>query len=393
LKYWRGYLIAAILAALSWGLMQFAKTHSALVDMIYPYVTRLVMSHMAQWSGGVDICVWQLVVAVAGVCALGSIVLMILLRWNPIQWFGWVVAAVALVFFLHTGIYGLNYYAGPLAEDVHLQMTEYTVEELEKATVHFRDQANALASQVNRDDQGNVEFAEFETLAQQAGEGFHVLTYEKGFSVFAGCDLPVKKLGWADAFSSAGISGITIGITGEAAVNPNLPDVALPFTMCHEMSHRMSIASEQDANFAAFLACRVNPSVEFQYSAYLMAYRYCINSLSSDTSAAAKAALSRITGGASQLLKTDLDYYNAQLRAQQKPAATKVATAANDTYLKTSGEEQGTASYGAVTDCLVSWYIQEYILPLYDVEVEEEFDPLDETQVDLSGIVNARPAQ
>ena len=32
----------------------------------------------------------------------------------------------------------------------------------------------------------------------------------------------------------------------------------VPFTMAHEMAHRMCIANERDANFAAYLACMVH---------------------------------------------------------------------------------------------------------------------------------------
>ena len=41
-----------------------------------------------------------------------------------------------------------------------------------------------------------------------------------------------------------------------------------------------------------------------------------------------------------------------------------------------------------VADLLVSYHLQNYVLPLLEEE-EVKFDPLDETQVDLSGIVNA----
>lgn len=389
MKYWRGYLVAGILAALTWGLTQFAQSHSALVDMIYPYVTRTVMSALADWSSGVSFCLWQVLLMFLIVGGLTSIVLMVVLRWNPIQWLGWIMAVVSFVYFLHTGIYGLNYYAGPLTEDIHLNVTEYTVTELEQATVYFRDQANDLASQVSRDDAGNVQFPSFEELAQQAGEGFKVLTYDEGWPVFAGSRVPVKKLGWADMYTSMGIGGITIGITGEAAVNPQLPAIGLPFTMCHEMSHRMSITTEQDANLAAFLACRANPSIEFQYSAYFMAFRYCYNALASLTTVTAQSALDRVSSGIAEQLQKDLAAYSAQLKAGQDEDATRLASSANDTYLKASGDDRGTESYGAVADYLVSWYVQEFILPLHKEE-ESVFDPLDKTQVDLSGIVNAK---
>ena len=42
----------------------------------------------------------------------------------------------------------------------------------------------------------------------------------------------------------------------------------------------------------------------------------------------------------------------------------------------------------ALSDLLVVWYVETQVLPLQ--ENNERFDPLDESQVDLSGIVNAR---
>ena len=91
-------------------------------------------------------------------------------------------------------------------------------------------------------------FADFDALAGKAGEGFQTLTYDYFYPIFAGSTLPVKKLGWADMYSSMGITGVTFGLTGEACVNPQIPGVSLPFTMCHEMAHRMCIAPERDAN-------------------------------------------------------------------------------------------------------------------------------------------------
>ena len=105
-----------------------------------------------------------------------------------------------------------------------------------------------------RDSSGNVDFADFDALAAMAGEGFQTLVYDHSYPIFAGSTLPVKELGWSDMYTSMGITGVTFGLTGEAAVNPQIPDVTLPFTMCHEMAHRMCIASERDANIAAFLA-------------------------------------------------------------------------------------------------------------------------------------------
>ena len=313
---------------------------------------------------------------------------MIILKWNPIRWGGWVCTVVAAVIFLNTGLYSLNDFSGPLSEDIRLKETDYTITELESATLYYRDQANALSKEVKRDANGNVQFRDFDILAENACKGFDILTYEYHYPVFAGSKMPVKKLGWADMYTSMGITGFTCGITGEAAVNPQIPDVTLPFTMCHEMAHRMCIASEKDANFAAFLACSVHEDVQFRYSAYYMAYRYCYSALATAQSTSAAAAAARIDSEVSDLLRRDLKYYDQFLNTKKDDKATKVADTVNDTYLKTSGESAGIASYGQVADLLVNWHIQQVVLPELTITIAP-FDPYDETQVDLGGIVNA----
>ena len=388
MKYWRGYLTAAVFAFFSWALIEFASTHSVLIDMVYPYITRMLQGFLVQWSSGADFLLWQLFAILLGVGLITSIVLMIVLRWNPIQWLGWVIATASLLFFLHTVTYGLNGYAGSIADDIRMNMTEYTLGELEEATRYYQNKANELADQVPRNPDGSLDFSDFSAQAQQAGEGFQNLVYNRSFSIFAGPTQPIKELGWADMYTSMGITGFTMALTGEAAVNPQIPAVSIPFTMCHEMAHRMCISAESDANFAAFLACQENPSIQFQYSAYFMAYRYCYNAIASLNTTQSQEAVQRIKAGLNANFSGDLLDYNQFFAENKKESAEKVANKVNDTYIKVNGDDRGVASYGAVCDLLVSWHIQEIVLPSQTSE-DLKFDPFDESQVDLSGIVNA----
>ena len=113
---------------------------------------------------------WRLplLILALGALILASIVLMIVLKWNPIQWGGWVLAFFAGIYMLHTMLWGLNYYSGPLSDDMRLDVGSYNLEELTEATEYYRDKANALALQVNRDGSGNVAFADFDALAGKA---------------------------------------------------------------------------------------------------------------------------------------------------------------------------------------------------------------------------------
>ena len=376
MKYWRGYLVAAIVAACSWGLIEFAKSHWALVDMIYPYMTRMVQNYLIGWNSGVGFCLWQLILIVLGVLLLASVVMMILWKWNPIQWFGWVTAAVSIIFFLNTAIWGLNSYAGPIAQDIRLEVADYQISELEEAAAFYQSRANALATHVKRDENGTMVLPDLETLCEMAAEGFESQTYDRYNAIFAGSTAPVKELGWSDLFSARGITGLTVGITGEAAVNPETPTVAMPFVICRQMAQRMCIANEQDSAFAAFLACDANTQSVFRYSAYFMAYRYCQSALMSMDTAMAQQAAMKLNGTESDLLRGDMLAYGSSF-----------AVKADDKYTEAvPADEQGTKRSNLV-DLLVNWHIQEYVLPLLKDDVII-FDPLDENQVDLTGLPN-----
>ncbi len=372
MKYWRGYLVAAIAAACAWGLRQFAEAHTVLVDMIYPYVTRMIQDYLAGWSADAAFCIWQLLLLVLGVLVLASIVLMIIFKWNPIQWFGWITAAASLIFLLHTGIYGLNEFSGPLSDDIRLNGADdkYTFTELERAAAYYRDQANTLAAQIDRNANGDPQLPSFQTLAEQAGDGFKVLTYDDHTAVFAGSAVPVKELGWSDFFSSRGVAGMTVAITGEAAVNPQIPAFYQPFAMCHEMAHRMCIAADADADMAAFLACKSNPSIAFQYAAYFKAYRNCYDAIQSVASETTNDVLQRLQAGETSLLKRDLETYRAFF-----------------------GQYVDSMENSKFCDLLVVWHIQQIVLPQQVVVEEDIFDPKDPNDVDLSGIVNAKPRE
>lgn len=385
MKYWRGYLTAAILAAINIGLLGIAARYTKLVDMFFPYLSRTMQNFLADWTGTVAVNLWQLLLVLALVILLVTVVLMIVLKWNFVQWLGWVLAVCSLVFLLNTGIYGMNVYAGPLADDLRLDMSEYTTEDLEETAIFFRDKANELALQVPRDDRSDPVFPDFDTLAQQAGSGFETLVAEKYYSVFAGSTVPVKQLDWADMYTSMGVSAIFVPITGEAAINPNIPSVALPFTMCREMARRMSIAAEDDANFAAILACIANEDVHFQYSGYFMAYRYCIEALAASGTDAGAAAAARVKTEVNTLLYFDLRIYDKYFGGQLQEDGVDFIDAMNN-KVSVNSYHDGRYSDGQEGALLTNWYIQEFVLPNLDQDDVTGFDPMDENQVDISDI-------
>lgn len=353
MKYWRGYLVALILFVASWALLQFAAAHTTLMDMVYPYMTRLVQTSLANWSSSVDFCIWQVFLLVFGAGVAASIVLMVVLKWNPIQWFGWVMASVALIMFFNTGLQGMNQYTGSIAADVRFNNGDCTVMSVEEAASFYLDQAEAAAAKASK----SYDLVELNKLA---ADGFKDLTYEDGFSIFAGSTLPVKELSWSGLYK--GKTGITVALTGEAAINTKTPEVLLPYAICKEMCSRMSISREPDVHFAAILACINNEDPRFQYAGYLMAYIQCVDALKGVDSPGAKASLGRL-----------------------EKAPNKVAAAALEEWYDFVGKKVNTDTAGQL---LTNWYLQTVLVELQPEEEETvTFDPTDASDPRLSGLV------
>lgn len=359
MKYWRGYIVALILGAGAWALDRFCAAHTALVDMIYPYMTRLIEGYLAEFSARVPFCIWQILLFVALLLVVANLVVIILRRWNVVRWFGWVLALVSLFVLLYTGMYGVNKYAGALAEDVRLEMSEYTVTELIDAATYYRNEAIKLSEEVPHEN-GKAKYGTFEDLAKQAADGFETMTYQEYASVLSGTRLPVKKLGWTLFMGKT--AGITVALTGESAVDPAVPDVALPWIMCREMAHRMSIAGNSDANLAAYLTCLHNADPKFRYTANLIAYHFCCAGLKSVNTSTSIAALQTLEAGENEAMTHDLKDYDRYFGSEKKALVTDMC------------------------DLLTCWHLQ-YIVRPSQVDEKPLFDPLDPNQVDVSDII------
>ena len=265
-----GYYIAAGALLFTLAVTALAKRYGQLLDAFYPYVTRWGQKILAGISGIFPFPLWQVIAILLMLTLVGTLALVIWKKKSLIRWLGWVLAAVSLLWCAHTCIYGLNAYTGPLSQDLRLESRTLTQADFDDARLYFKAQADQAASQLPRDGQGNVVFDPFDILAAKAANGFQNLTKE-GYAVFAGSVQPTKKLLWPGLFSNLGQDGISVALTGEACVNPNLPPQQLPFVMCRQMARRMCIVRGRDADFAAFLACQANEDIQFQYAAYHMA--------------------------------------------------------------------------------------------------------------------------
>ena len=344
-------LLSAIFLVLTVLLVLAAKYAPALVFSFYPELSRKLLSAISSMTRAIPLAVWELLAGLAVLWLLYTFVRIFTQRRSFLCWLAGIVLSVCVGLFLFVALWGLNHFGPTVGEQLGLSVREYTKQELTDATRYYAAQVNALADDVSRDDQGLAQLSSFETLSQQAGAGYDKLA--ERYALFTGSHDPVKKLATWRMFSQFGITGIFVCFTGEACVNPDTYEVWLPFTMCHELAHRQTVAAEDGTNFCAYLACMENESPEFRYSGAIAAYVYCHNALYK----ADKTAATEIWGSLKEGVRADIQAANthyAQYEGKVQDAATKV----NDTYLKAFSEEAGVQSYGEAADLLIAWYLE-----------------------------------
>lgn len=361
------FAISGALLLATGGLMLLFSQAGTAFFPAYRAFSKGLMGALSTIAGVVPFALWDIIAIFLAAALLVTFVRAIVRTRSLWRWLSTVCVIVAAMLLFLVGAWGLNHYAPALSEELGLEVGAYSADELADATGYYLEQAAQLAAQVPRDDDGMLKEQDFYELAGLAGSSYTAICGR--YPLFEGSTAPVKALLVAgEPLLYWGNTGIFWPFTGEGSVPLNCADSHKPFTMCHEAAHRLGIASEQEANFAAFLACAASDDVRFRYSGYYEAFGYCYNALAANYPQHAQDLLDgmlgedpdlsdpRIMGIALVFADRQATYEHYQ--AYEGPAK-EVGTTANDTYLKAFDEEGGVKSYGLVADYLIAWHQQE----------------------------------
>ena len=343
-------ILSAILLVLTGLLVAAAVAAPEAVFAVYPQFSRRIISILAGITSPLPFALWEILVVLAVLWLIYTLVRCFTRHRGILTWLSGVLLAASVIIFVFVAVWGLGHFGPSAGEQMGLETREYTEEELYGAALYYAAQANAYGAQVERDDDGVVEFEDFRSLAQAAPEGYRILA--ETWDCFDGSYAPVKRLLGGKLYSYSGLTGIFFPLTGESSVNPDTFEASLPFTMCHEVAHRMGFPAEDDANFCAYLACMATDSVSFRYSGAYSAFIYCYNALYAEN----RDLAAQVWDSLSEQVKTDCRAANAHYD-QYEGKVQETVEKVNDAYLKAFQEEAGVKSYGAVADYLIAWYL------------------------------------
>ena len=163
-------ILSVVMVVVTGLLMSVAAFVPKFLFGFYTDFSKKALDTIAAVTGQIPFALWEWLTVVA--------VLLILYylfrKFRPIAWLTGVIAFLTAGVLVFTVLWGLNYYAPPVAESFGLETGHYSVQTLKDATLYMARQADSAASQVTRDTEGAM-VQSFDDWASKAGEGYTAL--------------------------------------------------------------------------------------------------------------------------------------------------------------------------------------------------------------------------
>ena len=265
-------------------------------------------------------------------------------------WLSHTLNLLCILWLLFAYGWGFNYSRQPLSTSLELKTSETPHEDLIGLYAYLIERANAIRPYLVEDASGYMTLSDdFTSVMERTALGYEALS--KTYPLFNGHYAAPKGLLISPFMNYTGITGIYSPFTAEANVNMAILPQSIPATALHEMAHQRGFAKEAECNFIAFLACKVHPDLDFQYSGYLLAIAYTSQTLAQVD----YEALVTLNQTLSKKVMYDINHNNA-FWAQYAGPVEKVSSSVNNRYLKANGIKEGTANYGEMVTLLLNYY-------------------------------------
>ncbi len=154
--------------------------------------------------------------------------------------------------------------------DRYFEPAEHNEELLLDTLSKFSERIAELEPKMHRDSDGYIVLSE--DTSDDCRRAMKQLGNE--YSQLKGYYPKPKKIINSFFMSQEGIIGLYIPFAYEATYNRDIQPIAVPATVCHELSHLKGIIQENEASFTAIVACLKYGTDEMKYSALLDGFYY-----------------------------------------------------------------------------------------------------------------------
>ena len=260
-----------------------------------------------------------------------------------------VLSGFSIFYFIFHLLWALNYYRIPLFEKMNIQR-EYSNEDLYVFTEKLIAKTNEVQFAIthNKNQKVSNPYSR-DSIFKMTQNGYDILAKQYPFFRY---EIPSRKKSlFSLPLTYMGFGGYLNPFTNESQVNYKLPMYSFPNVICHEMAHQIGFASESECNFIGFMACIKNDDLYFQYAAYTVALRYCLENVIMKDEEKFKAFRPTINPGIIENFEETELFWE-----QYDTFIDKGFHAFYDQFLKANQQKDGLESYSKFVDLLINYY-------------------------------------
>ena len=260
-----------------------------------------------------------------------------------------VLSGFSIFYFIFHLFWGMNYYRMPLFEKMNIQR-EYSSKDLYAFTEKLIAKTNEVQFAIthNKNQKVSNPYSQ-DSIFCMTQNGYDNLANQYPFFKY---EIPSRKKSlFSLPLTYMGFGGYLNPFTNESQVNYKLPMYSFPNVVCHEMAHQIGYASESECNFIGFMACIKNDDLYFQYAAYNVALRYCLENVIMKDEARFKEFRPTINPGIIANFKETEFFWK-----QYDTFIDKGFHAFYDQFLKANQQKDGLESYSKFVDLLINYY-------------------------------------
>ena len=246
-------------------------------------------------------------------------------------------------------LWGLNYSRPSITQQLKISGQKYSVKELVLLGNFFINRVNVLQPKVNPNLNYNIV-----TLRERATASYRKLALKDPFFNYSCTSVKPVLNSWV--VSKIGIEGYYNPLSGEANVNMKLLPWVLPFVTCHEISHQLGVAREDEANLVAYLVGINSSDVNFQYAVNYNMLRYILFEIRFKSPEDYLAMRTKIDPAVLANFKAENEFwrkYNGQM--------SNYMGAAFDKFLKLNNQKRGIKSYQNIVIWLWNYHKSEIL--------------------------------
>ena len=253
---------------------------------------------------------------------------------------------VSIFAFVNMITQGVNCFKTSFAEITNLKQKEVHKDNLKELCIYLKDNLNDLDGKINKDDNGLFMLAyNYKEIGRE-----NMYNLSEKYECLKGFYPNPKNYMFSRLMSYQLLQGEST-FTIEANYNRDMPKHNIPSTICHELSHIRGFNNEDEANYISFLACINSDDYNYRYSAYIMAYVYCMNDLYyADKDSFIEISRDTCDGVKRGLMEDD------EFWKPYRGFLSNIYNFIYDKLLKMVGQKEGIHSYNGVVKLLISGY-------------------------------------